>query len=166
MLWYPVRLAVRVTVLIALVIAATAGDANAQQPTAEQVREILRSQPDLVRQLRQRVAASGLTPDQIRARLRAAGYPETLLDDYLRGADTTRQVQPGSNVFEAIRLLGIATSEELDSLRMVSDTLALDSLPPDSLELDSLARDSLRRRKPPELELFGLEVFRARTTQF
>ncbi|MEP7327306.1 MAG: hypothetical protein ABI836_15250, partial [Gemmatimonadota bacterium] len=79
---------------------------SAQQPSAEQARQLLRSRPDLVTQLRQRIGASGLTPDQIRARLRAAGYPETLLDDYLSGADSTRTVTPNSNVIEAVRLLG------------------------------------------------------------
>jgi hypothetical protein len=39
---------------------------------------------------------SGLTDDQIRARLRAAGYPDSLLDQYLPGsADTpTSAIQP------------------------------------------------------------------------
>ena len=39
----------------------------------------------LLQQLRARILSSGLTPDQIRARLRAEGYPETLLDAYLPG---------------------------------------------------------------------------------
>src|ERR1700737_4388551 len=59
-----------------------------QLPTQEQAQELLRNRPDLVEQLRQKLAASGLTPDQIRARLRAAGYSETLLDSYLNGKDT------------------------------------------------------------------------------
>jgi len=84
---------------------------SAQQPTAEQARQVLRSRPDLVTQLRQRIGASGLTPDQVRARLRAAGYPENLLDDYLSGADTTRVVTPNTNVLDAVRLLGIASSQ-------------------------------------------------------
>src|SRR5919199_877378 len=56
-----------------------------QRPTAEQAQELLRTRPDLVQQLQQRLGASGLTPDQVRARLRAEGYPETLLDAYLPG---------------------------------------------------------------------------------
>lgn len=141
---------------------------SAQQPSAEQARQMLRDRPDLVTQLRQRIGASGLTPDQIRARLRAAGYPENLLDDYLSGADTTRIVTPSTNVLDAIRLLGITSSEELDSLTAVSglvDTTAADTL--DMIGLDSLARDSLRRGLVrPGLKLFGLDAFRGRTTQF
>jgi polysaccharide biosynthesis/export protein len=168
--------AVRVLVLLALVAAGGAGGAQAQQPTPEQARELLRTRPDLVRQLRERIGASGLTPDQVRARLRAAGYPENLLDDYLSGADTTRKARPNETTFEAIRLLGIASAEEVDTLRMMSgvrDSLEADSLfvmeepaVVDTLFPDSIL-DSLGRFRPrAELEVFGLNVFRTRTTQF
>src|SRR5262245_66389720 len=60
-----------------------------QLPSPDQARDMLQSQPDLVRQLRERLQQSGLTDDQIRARLRAAGYPENFLDQYLAGADTS-----------------------------------------------------------------------------
>ncbi len=159
---------IRAALLLALV-AAGAGTVRAQQPTPEQARELLRNRPDLVRSLRERIGASGLTPDQIRARLRAAGYPETMLDDYLSGADTTRTVRPTSGTFEALRLLGIASTEDLDSLQLTAgfpDSLAAgDSIYLDSLGRDSLLPDSLRRRRA-ELTIFGLNVFRVRTSQF
>lgn len=166
-----VRLTARASLSIALVFvvaAGTAGIAQAQQPTAQQARELLRTRPDLVRQLRERIGASGLTPDQIRARLRAAGYPETLLDDYLSGADTTRKVTPTAGQFEAVRLLGIASSEEIDSLQLLApaDSLAMDSLGVDSLGADSLRRSDSLKAQPPPLKLFGLDVFQSRTTQF
>ena len=63
---------------------------SGQLPSPQEAQEILRNQPELVQQLRDRLAASGLTPDQVRARLRAAVYPEGMLDDYLQGADTTQ----------------------------------------------------------------------------
>src|SRR5213592_1969915 len=67
--------------------------ALAQRPTPEQAQQMLQNNPALLQQLRQRIMTSGLTPDQVRARLRAEGYPETLLDAYLPGAtgaaDTT-----------------------------------------------------------------------------
>jgi protein involved in polysaccharide export with SLBB domain len=162
-----------VLLLVAGLLSVLPGSLAAQQPTAEQARELLRTRPDLVKQLRDRIGQSGLTPDQIRARLRAAGYPENLLDDYLSGADTTRQVRPNENVLEAIRILGITSSEELDSLTTASgfaDSILADTT--DTLRLDSLARDSVRarrdslRRLPKKLELFGLSAFRGRTTQF
>src|SRR6266536_2393579 len=61
-----------------------------QLPSPGQAQDILRNQPALVEQLRQRIGQSGLTPEQVRSRLRAAGYPEGMLDDYLKGADTTK----------------------------------------------------------------------------
>src|SRR5688572_16380528 len=54
-----------------------------QRPTSEEAARMLRSNPALLEQLRQRILTSGLTPDQVRARLRAEGYPENLLDAYL-----------------------------------------------------------------------------------
>src|SRR4051794_24067695 len=73
-----------------------------QLPTAEEARRALQNQPELVTQLRQRLLQSGLTPDQVRSRLRAAGYPENMLDQYLTGADTTRAVRPGARDLEAV----------------------------------------------------------------
>lgn len=173
-----VRTIVHALCLLCFLAAGASSRAEAQRPTAQQARELLRNRPDLVRQLRERIGASGLTPDQVRARLRAAGYPETMLDDYLSDADTTRRVQPTANTFEAIRLLGIASVEELDSLEIaggIRDTIGVDSTMvlvdtlfdrplPDSLaQRDSLDRD---RRREPELQHFGLNVFRNRTSQF
>ncbi|HEX6432875.1 MAG TPA: hypothetical protein VFZ87_01470, partial [Gemmatimonadales bacterium] len=123
-----------------------------QLPSPEQAREALQN-PQVVERLRQRLLESGLTPDQVRARLRASGYPETLLDDYLMGADTSRRVRPGPRTLDAVRSLGILSVQETDSLQLqdsslvVSDSLQqiLDSVrlvKADSARADSLA-DSL-----------------------
>src|SRR5689334_22236001 len=56
------------------------------KPTTAEAQVLLQTRPDLVAQLRQRMMSSGMTPDQIRARLRAEGYPENLLDAYMPGA--------------------------------------------------------------------------------
>ena len=61
---------------------------RAQLPSTSDAQALLQSRPDLVNQLRQRITTSGMTPDQIRSRLRAAGYPETLLDSYLPSGGT------------------------------------------------------------------------------
>ncbi|HEV7367086.1 MAG TPA: SLBB domain-containing protein [Gemmatimonadales bacterium] len=146
-----------------------------QLPSAEQAQELLRNRPDLVDQLRQRLAASGLTPDQVRSRLRAAGYSETLLDAYLTGSDSTRMTRPGPQTFDAARTLGILSDTEADSLqaqdstRAISDSLrqVLDSLQlvrADSARADSLA-DSVRVLHGG-LKLFGLETFRRSSTRF
>jgi len=51
--------------------------AGAQQPTTAQVQQALQQQPGLGDAVRNRIAQSGLTADQIRARLSASGYPST-----------------------------------------------------------------------------------------
>lgn len=145
-------------------------------PSPDQARDLLQNQPDLVRQLRERIGESGMSEDQIRARLRAAGYPENLLDQYLSGADTTLAARPGPRTIDAVTALGILSPREADSLAMqdslfaVSDSVRqlLDSLRfrhLDSLRADSLA-DSLEVISPSQLKIFGLETFRKLSTQF
>ena len=147
-----------------------------QLPNPDQARELLQNQPDMVRQLRDKLAQSGLSQDQVRARLRAAGYPETFLDDYLMGADTSLMVRPGPRTLDAVTALGILSPQEADSLQTqdslfaMSDSVRqlLDSLRYrhlDSLRADSLA-DSLEAMQPAGLKIFGLETFRRLSTQF
>jgi polysaccharide biosynthesis/export protein len=147
-----------------------------QLPSPNQARDLLQNQPDLVRQLRDRIAQSGMTEDQIRARLRAAGYPENFLDQFLAGADTSLMVRPGPRTLDAVTALGILSPQEADSLQAqdslfaVSDSVRqlLDSLRfrhLDSLRADSLA-DSLEAVQPTGLKVFGLETFRKFSTQF
>jgi polysaccharide export outer membrane protein len=146
-----------------------------QLPTPGQARDALQNQPALIEQLRRRLLESGLTPDQVRARLRAAGYPDDLLDDYLIGADTTRMTRPGPRTIEAVRALGILSEQESDSLQAqdsmltISDSLqqVLDSIgfvKADSARADSLA-DSLAVLQGRGLKLFGLETFRRASTR-
>jgi len=146
-----------------------------QLPSPEQAQELLQN-PQVIDQLRQRLEQSGLTPDQVRSRLRAAGYPENLLDDYLTGADTTRPAQFGPRTVDAVRSLGILSQSEADSLNLVdslgamSDSLraVLDSvkqLRADSARADSLA-DSVEVLRGTGLKLFGIETFRRATTRF
>jgi polysaccharide biosynthesis/export protein len=147
-----------------------------QLPTPDQARDALQNRPQMVEQLRQRLLESGLTPDQVRSRLRAAGYPDNLLDDYLMGADTSRRVRPGPHTLDAVQSLGILSEQETDSLRIQDSTLAvsdsiqyiLDSLrlvKADSARTDSLA-DSLSVLQGRGLKLFGLETFRRTSTRF
>jgi hypothetical protein len=92
------------TLVAAAVIAFAASDAAAQQPgrpSADEARALLSARPELVQQLRQRLATSGMTRDQIRARLRAEGYPENLLDPYLPGAVGDADA-PSSDLYSAI----------------------------------------------------------------
>ncbi len=147
-----------------------------QPPTPQQAEELLRTQPQLVERLRQRLLQSGLTPDQVRSRLRAAGYPEALLDAYLPGADSTGTATVGPHTLDAVRALGVLSDEEADSLRFVDSTLVvsdslralLDSIglvKADSLRADSLA-DSLAVLRGGKLKLFGIETFRRSSSRF
>src|SRR5256886_17497264 len=54
--------------------------------TPEQALELLRTNPQLAAIFRQRIQQSDLTPDQIRARLVAAGYPANMLDEIGRAS--------------------------------------------------------------------------------
>ncbi|MEP6508009.1 MAG: hypothetical protein ABJC63_07250, partial [Gemmatimonadales bacterium] len=73
---------------------------------------MLQSNPELLNQLRSRIMSSGLTDDQVRERLRAEGYPETLLDSYLgngttSGAAGQSATATQNDVFDAVSALGI-----------------------------------------------------------
>ena len=185
---------------------------HAQSVTPQQAQQLLQNRPDLLNQLRQRLGGSGLTPDQIRARLRAQGYPDNLLDSYLQSdsrngstgaADPTggaaavagaagaagslggNPAMPTSDVFQALRELGIADSSDFDfpgdtnrtkritgdSLQTPFDTTLDIRIPTDVrgkdgrrltpyeqylyLRADSIQRDS-------GLKVFGMDLFAAR----
>ena len=78
--------------------------------------------PQLLQELRSRIMSSGLTPDQVRARLRAEGYPENLLDAYLgqgEAADAGAAAATAGNqedILSAISALGIV--DTVDALAM------------------------------------------------
>jgi polysaccharide biosynthesis/export protein len=113
----------RLTVLRSLIVAASfllpdlvGAQLPTTRPTPEQAQTLLQTRPDLVAQLRQRFATSGLTREQVRARLRAEGYPENLLDAYLPGM--TGDAPPVTDdVFAAVRALGVADSADVEAMR-------------------------------------------------
>jgi protein involved in polysaccharide export with SLBB domain len=113
----------RFSVLRSLIVAASfllptlaGAQVPTTRPTPEQAQILLQTRPDLVAQLRQRFATSGLTAEQVRARLRAEGYPENLLDAYLPGM--TGDAPPVSDdVFAAVRALGVADSADVEAMR-------------------------------------------------
>lgn len=141
-------------------------------PTPEQAQILLQTRPDLVERLRAEMARSGLTPEQIRARLRAEGYPDNMLDQFLPGS--TGAAAPGAptsgRVLDAVRQLGIVDQAELDSIagfgsgfglgfggdslagrQRLQQEIACDSLASSIIDLDSariaaLSSDSMRNR--------------------
>jgi protein involved in polysaccharide export with SLBB domain len=119
------------SLLVAVVVYGAPAVVAAQNPTTAQAQQMLQN-PAMLQQLKQRIMTSGMTPDQVRARLRAAGYPENLLDAYLTGgAGTMDTTLNGADVFAAVQDLGIADSTDIDLLRcglnpdslMYADTL-------------------------------------------
>jgi protein involved in polysaccharide export with SLBB domain len=148
----------------------------AQQPTQEelmrqlppgvspeQAAQLLQQRPELAALFRQRLAQSGMTSADVRARLRSAGYPSSMLDAYL-GPDTAT-TPPSEQMVSAASTLGIASFSVEDSLRLRGDTLAL-RMHRDSLRADSLAVAEALDAGRRGLELFGLDVFRRATTRF
>jgi protein involved in polysaccharide export with SLBB domain len=97
--------------------------------TPEQVMQ----NPQLLRELRSRIMSSGLSPDQVRARLRAEGYPETLLDAYLSGADAgtegtgTTGTSTQADVLNAVSALGIIDTVDALTLRCSAQILSGDT---------------------------------------
>jgi protein involved in polysaccharide export with SLBB domain len=149
------------------------------RPTSDQARLLLQMRPDLVAQLRQRFVSSGMTRDQIHARLRAEGYPEDLLDPYLPGS-TGDAAQPSDSVFAAVLALGITDSLDVSTLQTMAalgDTTRRTGTDSLRTRLDSLRtrqdsarvrRDSLRLKAERDsgFVIFGLDVFHNATTQF
>jgi polysaccharide biosynthesis/export protein len=159
------------------------------RPSPEQAQQLLQQRPELLDQLRKRLLESGLTPEQVRSRLKAEGYPETLLDAYLPGG--TGQVDPRmrDSASKALRSLGISDtldvmdngeySRQLDTLRgpqrdslfaYLRDTLGLDSVALRQrlrTRTDSLRYlkefFELRQQADSGFRVFGLDLFQKGT---
>src|SRR5450830_1244092 len=166
----------------------------AQNPSSAQAQQMLQNNPALIQQLRQKIMTSGLTPDQVRARLRAEGYPENLLDAYLPGGSGSPDSTVSSeDVFSAMTQLGITDTTDVDLLRcgVNADTLAVTDTLPSGLvdttqnkrrlderrkqarsrcvaQRDSLTRGLLKKKADADsgFVIFGLDFFRNATTQF
>src|SRR6266513_5075782 len=130
---------------LVLALAAVTPGLAAQAPTASQVQQALQQQPGLGDAVRNRIAQSGLTPEQVRARLSANGYPSTLLDLYLSANAPVGAPPPGAQELAALQALGLPS-------------LSSQVLPYDT----GLVRSA--RTQPSEV--FGVDVFQRTTTQF
>jgi len=158
-------------------------------PTAAAPAQGALDQQGLAGLLRQRIQQSGLSSDQIRARLRSAGYPESAIDAYLSPVAAGQQLPaPSLQTLRAATAAGLGDfgllTDTLNALRRqvvlsLGDSILLDSLgfvlgrdsvPGKSdvdgvVRLDTVAalRMSAWLRRP---RVFGLDVFRRTTTQF
>ena len=107
--------------------------------------------PSLADSLRRRLQATGLSPEQIRARLAAAGYPAGLLDAYLGAAQPGQRLpQPGMQEFTAIQALGLGPLPTALAESIHVDT-GLIRMRAESLHAESLAVGNY---------VFGVDVFR------
>ena len=111
--------------------------------------------PALLQELRSRIMSSGLTPDQVRARLRAEGYPENLLDAYLgqgESVDAGQSAAAGSqdDIFNAVAALGIVDTVDALSLRCsaadINDTTVTAADTVNIGRVQALARKAAIRR--------------------
>src|SRR5204863_2098011 len=94
------------------------------------------------------VQTSGMSPDQIRTKLKGMGYSDDVINQIIGGAGSDSTAALSEDVFAAIRSLGIMDSTVVDSLhtpflarkraRAAADSALLDTLG------TALQNDSLR----------------------
>ena len=116
----------------------------AQQPTPEQARALL-ARPGGADSIRALIRNSGLSPDQIRLRLQAAGYDPSLIDPFLSSSPAADSLGVTAEQSAALKALGIAPAP-VAGQPVDTGIRVVDSQPP--------------------LGIFGVDVFRRTTTQF
>ena len=140
--------------LLAGCLLAAAQPVAAQNPTPDQVKSLLVARPDLAQRVRAWIGNSGLNASQVRSRLVAAGYPETLFDAYF-GQVEGAPAPPSERVLQAVRALGLAGPDDMQALMADSVT-----------GTPGERRTDLPEREGPRPNIFGLDVFRRVTSQF
>lgn len=155
------HIVIAAAVIAASVTAASETLAQAIPSPAEAI-QMLQSNPELLSQLRERIAASGLTEEQIRARLRAEGYPESLLDAFFATGGSARTNASTRQIFQAVRDLGLTDEADLQELRRLA---GIEDRAPTTTRVDTAARGD-STLSPESAEIFGLSLFRESTSQF
>jgi polysaccharide export outer membrane protein len=176
-------------ILAVALILPCAPSVRAQQPQQASPTGRGQSRAEIMSRLQSIMESTGMTQDQIRARLRAQGYSESTLDQYLPGAmgvDTT--AIPSSSVFDAVRALGLADSASIDTLRTLTRGQRLVKQKLDSAFMDTVMsalqedstreamraflrsrvamRESVRALSDSGFELFGKALFERQSTEF
>src|SRR5438128_10904841 len=110
------------------------------------LQQAVQQNPGLPDIIRQRILQSGLTAEQIRARLAAGGYPPHLVVAYMSGSVSGAQLPAGALELAAIQALGV---------------------PPIEQSLLSVDTGMIRMRGTNvSSRVFGVDAFRRTTTQF
>ncbi len=139
--------------ILSCIAAVLPSTAAAQVPSRQEIERLLQD-PTAAQAIQERIQQSGLNPEQIRSRLEAAGYPPTLLDEYIGKGPQAALTVPGDETIQAMAVLGLGTADQLQAYA-------------DSLRLAALAaRPVSPVREDSVLDVFGLDVFRRPTTQF
>lgn len=154
-------------VLVSLAVAAAGSEGLQAQarPSAQEASALLQARPELVTQLRQRLMSSGLSAEQVRARLKAEGYPENLLDAYLSGTGGAgRSPASASDALSAMRALGVVDSAEVTELEALARGRQLAPVRRPIVDPEAARRDTTL--SDSSAVLFGLSVFREASTRF
>jgi polysaccharide biosynthesis/export protein len=120
---------------------------SAQTPSSPEMQRLIQQNPDL---LRQQLRQSGLSDDEIRAQLRAAGMPENALDDFL-----------GSGSVD-----GIGDEDVTRAMGILGLEIEPDGLTPVPVRAGMQAREGESAGLGAELPIFGVDQFRRATSQF
>jgi protein involved in polysaccharide export with SLBB domain len=158
-----IRFAALLGLATALSSAPTA-QAQTVRPTPEQASALLQARPELVQQLRQRMMSSGMSPEQVRARLKAEGYPENLLDAYMTGTGGGGGNVKASDAISAMKALGIVDSTDVADLEALAQTRL--STPRPRPILDPAAAKKDITLSDSSAVLFGLSMFQEATSRF
>lgn len=138
---------------------------RAQRDTTEQMQQDRLTPAQ--RAILQRIQQSGLSREQVRQRLRMAGYDPELADRYFDEMARPDTAATASRLSRVTRPLPQPDGNLVNALRRIGILAQNDSLPgPDTLRLDT-ARLRARREaeRSSEPQIFGRELFAA-TTQF
>lgn len=146
-----------VAVVGAAGLLALATQLGAQQiPSPAQAQQMLQQNPALGELIRQRLEQSGMTPDEIRSRLRAAGYPDSLLNKYL-GPAQSGKVAPAPGVLELTAIQALGLPPLIAAGQVVPVDTGMITVAAQTLRAESLAAGNY---------VFGVDVFRRSKTQF
>lgn len=149
----------------AMLVAAT-GVAKAQSTS--------KSDADVRARVIAQVRASGLTSDQIRARLKGMGFSDDVINQIL-GVGSADSLSISSDFLSAARALGVRDSTSADSSRFAGDDQAFLTSIQNAIQNDTVRNEiqrilNARAARPAGgdsgFAVFGRDVFARKTTQF
>jgi polysaccharide biosynthesis/export protein len=139
-----------------------AQDPQSRQPSSSVGRLTSAQQQQILARLRQ----SGLTRDQVRQRLKAAGYDPNLADRYFDEISRPDSSAAGSTASRYTRPIPPPTNSLIGALRRIGVLMPDDSLSSVPERTDTLRQSARPKRvEPAKPQVFGYELFKA-STQF